>query len=214
MGGDVAPRLADPVAGARCAGQAHGFGQRLVDVARRQPLQRAVVARVGVGRRAASARWTSTSEPSSRRKLVHQLSCGPPRRSSGPSALIFGDQVVEPHRLVRGGDDRRDRRLVLRRRSGRPAGSRDSRARLRDRSRAARRRRRPARRRGRRNLPRAGSHSRPARRAASSVGDLGARVGLRRRCARLAAERSRPVAGPHAACGAGGAIPRKRAAGW
>ena len=32
-----------------------------------------------------SARWISTSDPISRRKFDHQLSCGPPPRSSGPS---------------------------------------------------------------------------------------------------------------------------------
>ena len=80
---------------------------------RRQPLQRPLVARVGLGRRPVGA-----VDLDQRAELApeagHQLSCGPPRRSSGPSVVIFGDQVVEPDRLARRGDDRRHRRVVLR----------------------------------------------------------------------------------------------------
>ena len=61
-----------------------------------------------------SARWISTSEPSSRLKLVHQLSSRPAAAQLGPERLIFGDQLVEPDRVARRGDDRRHRALVSR----------------------------------------------------------------------------------------------------
>src|SRR5438270_5062100 len=55
VNGDVAPRLVDPVGRIGRARKAHGLGKRLVDVAGRQPLQSAVVARVGIDRRTAGA---------------------------------------------------------------------------------------------------------------------------------------------------------------
>ena len=160
MGGDVAPRLGDPGARAHRTGQAHGLGQRLIDVARRQSLQRAMVARVGARRGTVGA-----VDLDQRAELA--LEIGPPAvlrpaaAEVGPERLIFGDQVVEPDRLMRRGDDRRHRALMSAHRSGRPAESRDSRARPRDRSPGARRRRRPGRRRARRSLRPAASHSRP-----------------------------------------------------
>ena len=63
MGGNVAARFADPGGGVRGAGQAHGFGECLVDVAGRQPLQRAPVPRVRALRRAVGAMhlWSVTT---------------------------------------------------------------------------------------------------------------------------------------------------------
>src|SRR4051812_9616658 len=51
VGGDITPRLADPVARGRSPGQAHGFSERLVNVAGRQALERAIVACVRVSGR-------------------------------------------------------------------------------------------------------------------------------------------------------------------
>ena len=111
--GDVAPRL---VQSSRCAlrgaRQTHGLGERLVDVAGRQPLQRAVVARIGIRRRALGAMHLDQ-----RAELAPEV--GPPAvlrtaaAKVGSKRLIIGDEVVEPNGLMRCGDDGRDGLLVL-----------------------------------------------------------------------------------------------------
>ena len=113
MGGDIAAGLGDPIAGARRAGQAHGLGQRLIDVARRQPLRRAAIARIGIGRGTIGRMHFDQAA-----ELAAEI--GPPAvlraalAKLRPERIIFGDQVVQPDRLMRRGDDGRDRRLVLR----------------------------------------------------------------------------------------------------
>ena len=105
--------LADPVAGTRCARETHAsrrapgrhcrpraFARR----GRRRP--RGLVA----GR---AAEWISTRSPISRRKFVHQLSSGPPRRSSVPSESNSAVRSSSLHRLVGRRDDGRNRRAML-----------------------------------------------------------------------------------------------------
>jgi len=112
MGGDVAARLLRPVARPRRARHPHRLGKCLVDVARRQPQLRSGVARLG-----AHGRLVGAVKLDKRTHLP--LEAGPPAvfrvatAELRPQRFIFGGQLSQTHWLVRRGDDRRHRRLVL-----------------------------------------------------------------------------------------------------
>jgi hypothetical protein len=55
MHSDILPRLANPRLGVRCAGKAHGLGQRGIDLAVLQGGEGTKIARVGLGRGAIRA---------------------------------------------------------------------------------------------------------------------------------------------------------------
>jgi len=85
----------------------------LVDIASRQPLQRAIVTSIRVDRRTLGAMHLGE-----RSQLT--LEIGPPAVLRAAAAqlasqsLIFTGQILQPHGLVGGGDDGGDRGLVLR----------------------------------------------------------------------------------------------------